>query len=85
MKIINFQCPLSQTKSLSCFSFLGLDYKSYILIIALSIIIGFSANYIYSLTEKKKTNTKKFLKKSSIISLIVFIILTLISFLIRTS
>ena len=78
MSIISKSCPYGPFKSRECLAFFGVEYQSYLWIILISLLISFALYFIYSKIRKTKFETNKFLTKSLIISLIIFILLSIL-------
>ena len=79
MSIIITTCPTGPMKSGECLAFFGVEYQIYLGIIVISILISFFSYFIYSKIKKIKFETKKFITKSLLISLILFILLSILS------
>jgi len=66
-------------KSRECLAFFGVEYQTYLWIIVTSLLIGFGSYFIYSKIRKIEFETKNFLIKSLLISLIIFVILSFLN------
>jgi len=77
MSIITRICPTGPMKSRECLAFFGVEYQTYLWLILFSLIIGFVSVYIYSKLRKMEYNQKSVLI-SFLISLIVFILLSIL-------
>ncbi len=78
MNFISKTCPTGPMKSRECLAFFGVEYRAYLSIIIVSLLVGFSFYFIYSQIKNNKFETKNYLIKSLFISLIIFIILSVI-------
>jgi len=79
MSIISTTCPTGPMKSRECLAFFGVEYQTYLGIILISLLIGFGSYFIYSRIRKIEFETKNFLIKSLIISIVIFIIFSVMS------
>ena len=79
MSIISTSCPYGPMKSRECLAFFGVEYQTYLWIIVISLFIGFGSYFIYSKMRKIEFETKNFLIKSLLISLIIFIIFSILN------
>jgi len=68
-------------KSRECLAFFGVEYQTYLWMIAISLIIGFGSYLIYSKIKKIEFETKLFLIKSLLLSLILFLLFSVLSIL----
>ena len=78
MSIISRTCPTGPMKSRECLAFFGVEYQTYLWIIVISLLIGFSSYFVYSKIRKIEFETRKFLIKSLLISLVLFILLSIL-------
>lgn len=79
MGIISTTCPTGPLKSKECLAFFGVEYQAYLWIIAISLLIGFGLYFVYSKIKKIEFEVKSYITKSLIISLIVFVLLSILS------
>ena len=79
MNVIDRYCPTGPMKSVECLAFFGVEYQTYLTLIIISLIIGFGSYFIYSKIRGIKLETKRFIIRSLIISLVVFILLTILT------
>jgi len=79
MSIIRTMCPTGPLKSKECLAFFGVEYQTYLWIIVISLLFGFGLYSLYSRIKKIELYTGKFVTKSLIISLILFILLSILS------
>ena len=79
MNIISTSCPYGPMKSRECLAFFGVEYQTYLWIILISLLIGFGSYFIYSKIKKIEFETKKFVIKSLLISLVIFILLSVLN------
>ena len=79
MNIISTTCSTGPSKSRECLAFFGVEYQTYLWLIVISLLIGFSSYFIYSKIRKIEFETKNFLIKSLFISLIIFIIFSILN------
>ena len=76
MGIISRTCQSAPFTTNDCLAFFGVEYKFYLVMILISLITGFGSNFIYS--KIRNIGSKKFVLKSFITSLIIFIILSVL-------
>ncbi len=79
MSIIKTTCSTGPMKSRECLAFFGIEYQSYLWVLVISLLIGFGSYFIYARIRKIAFETKNFLIKSLLISLIIFIIFSILS------
>ncbi len=79
MSIISTSCPYGPMKSRECLAFFGVEYQTYLWIIVISLLIGFGSYFIYSKIRKIEFETGNYVLKSLLVSLIVFILLSILS------
>jgi hypothetical protein len=78
MEIITTICPAGPMKSRECLAFFGVEYQTYLILILISAILGFSLSFIYLKLRKQKIDAK-FLTIGSLISLLFFIALSILN------
>ena len=61
-----------------CFAIFGIEYQTWLSLIIISLVIGFSAYYFYSLIRKTKFEVKNFVIKSLLISIIALAVLLIL-------
>ncbi len=83
MGIISTTCPYGPMKSRDCLAFFGVEYQTYLIIIFVSLLIGFGIYLIYFKTKNIKFETKKYVIKSLLISLVIFILLLILTILVQ--
>jgi predicted PurR-regulated permease PerM len=79
MSIISTTCPTGPMKFRECLAFFGVEYQTYLWIIVISLLIGFGSYFIYSKIRKIKFETRNYVIKSLLASLIIFILLSFLT------
>jgi len=79
MNIISRICPTGPMKSKECLAFFRVEYQTYLWIIAISLIIGLGSYFIYLNIRKIEFEAKKYVTKSLLITIVIFILLSALS------
>lgn len=71
-------CPTGPLKAVQCLAFFGVKYQNYLWIILISLLIGFSLYFFYLRIRAIELETKIFLIKGLLISLIFSLLLSVV-------
>lgn len=79
MRIISRLCPIGPAVDEKCFAIFDVKYQTYLWIMLISLIIGNISYFIYLKLKNRKFEAKKYLIRSLLVSLIIFIVLSILT------
>ncbi len=79
MSLFSTMCPAGPMKSKECLAFFGVEYQTYLWLIAVSLLVGFVSYFIYTRIRKIKFEAKDYITKSLLVSLTAFVLLSILS------